>query len=174
MDALRHVFTYKSGVPLPAILQYWSLIALANCNRRRQFVDNFLLTMFCWQFVDAKHVIGLFCTSSQSGFIYKLASESCYEHLNFEVDGLILLLYVKIAICSRLLQFARGISRSILQHCVTILQCCPQWNTGFDCNRGRSTYKACFPFHIWSNLYSATLKPGLQYQNFCDHSRNFV
>ena len=45
-------------------------------------------------------MIGLFCTSSQSGFICKLASESCYELLNFEVDGLILLLYVKIAICS--------------------------------------------------------------------------
>jgi hypothetical protein len=58
--------------------------------------------------VNAKHLIGLFCTSSQSGFIYKLASESYYELLNFAVDGLILLLYVKIAICSRPLQFARA------------------------------------------------------------------
>jgi hypothetical protein len=62
---------------------------------------------------DAKHLIGLFCTSSQSGFIYKLASESYYELLNFTVDGLILLLYVKIAICLRWLQFAsRAVSRS--------------------------------------------------------------
>jgi hypothetical protein len=73
---------------------------------------------------DAKHLIGLFCTSSQSGFIYKLASESYYELLNFAVDGLILLLYVKIAFCLRWLQFARAISRSILQYCVTILQSC--------------------------------------------------
>jgi hypothetical protein len=65
--------------------------------------------------VNAKHLIGLFCTSSQSGFIYKLASESYYELLNFAVDGLILLLYVKIAICSRPLQFAKAISRSILR-----------------------------------------------------------
>jgi hypothetical protein len=42
--------------------------------------------------------------------------------------------HVRIAICSRWLQFARAISRSILQYCVTILQCCWQRNTGFDCN----------------------------------------
>ena len=64
---------------------------------------------------DAKHLIRLFCTTSQSGFIYKLASKSYYELLNFAVDGLILLLYVKIAIRLRRLQFARAISRSILR-----------------------------------------------------------
>ena len=124
------------------VMQYCNidrLIALANCNRREQ-----IAIFTCWQFVErsrpnvnAKRMIGLFCTSSQSGFIYKLASESYYELLNFAVDSLILLLYVKIAICLHLLQFARAItpiSGSILQYCVTILHCCPQRNTGFDCN----------------------------------------
>ena len=71
---------------------------------------------------DAKHLIGLFCTSNQSGFIYKLASKAYYDLMNFAVAGLILLLHIKIAICSRRLQFAREISRSVLQYCVIILQ----------------------------------------------------
>ena len=55
------------------------LIALANCNRREQIA---ILT--CWQFVErsrpnvnAKHLIGLFCTSSQSSFIYLWTFEFC-------------------------------------------------------------------------------------------------
>ena len=74
------------------------LIALANCNQPEQIailhtvaiighVDN--LSRGCAQMSDAKHLIRLFCTSSQSGFIYKLASKSYYELLNFAVDGLI-------------------------------------------------------------------------------------
>jgi hypothetical protein len=39
----------------------------------------------------------------------------------------------QLAICSCLLQFARAISRSILQYCVTILQCCLQGNIRFYC-----------------------------------------
>jgi hypothetical protein len=112
--------------------------------------------------VNAKHLIGLFFTCSQSGFIYKLASESYYELLNFAVDGLILLLYVKIAICSRRLQFARAISRSILQYCVTILQCCPQRNTGFDCKRtylnGFSSISCCLLFSFTFFISTQTWK----------------
>jgi hypothetical protein len=67
--------TVKSSVPLPAtlqychtILQYWS----ADCSSKLQFlrVDN--LSRGGAQMSDAKHLIGLFCTSSQSGFIYKV------------------------------------------------------------------------------------------------------
>jgi hypothetical protein len=146
---------FRCGQHCNIVTQYCNidrLIALANCNRREQ-----IAIFTCWQFVErsrpnvnAKHLIGLFCTSSQSGFIYKLASESYYELLNFAVDGLILLLYVKIAICSRRLQFARAISRSILQYCVTILQCCPQRNTGFDCKLSK--------YFIILNLVTSPLK----------------
>jgi hypothetical protein len=59
---------------------------------------------------DAKHLIGLFCTivANPALFTKLLASESYYELLNFAVDSLMLLLCVKIAICSRWLQFARA------------------------------------------------------------------
>jgi hypothetical protein len=91
---------FRCGQHCNIVTQYCNidrLIALANCNRREQ-----IAIFTCWQFVErscrnvnTKHLIGLFCTSSQSGFIYKLASKSYYELLNFAVDGLILLLYVK-------------------------------------------------------------------------------
>jgi hypothetical protein len=111
-------FYVKSGVPLPAALQYCHAMPLligrllySKLHPNRTNCNFYMLTI-CRD-VDAKHFIGLFCTSSHSDFIYKL--------LNFAFDGLILLLYVKIAICSRRLQFARAISRSILQYCVTKL-----------------------------------------------------
>jgi hypothetical protein len=41
--------------------------------------------------------------------------------MNFAVDGLILLLHIKIAICLRQLQFARAISQSILHDNIAML-----------------------------------------------------
>ena len=51
--------------------------------------------------------------ANQALFIYVL--------LNFAVDGLVVLLYVKIAIGSRRLQFAKAISRSILRGNIAML-----------------------------------------------------
>ena len=123
-------FYVKSGIPLPAAWQYCHAMPLligrllySKLHPNRTNCNFYMLTICrevasrgrvdCRE-VDAKHFIGLFCTCSHSDFIYKL--------LNFAFDGLILLLYVKIAICSRRLQFARAISRTILQSdCVTKL-----------------------------------------------------
>jgi hypothetical protein len=50
--------------------------------------------------------------SIQLAFFVLVANQALfiYELLNFAVDGLVLLLYVKIAICSRQSQFASAIS----------------------------------------------------------------
>jgi hypothetical protein len=83
---------FRCGQHCNNVTQYCNidrLITLANWNQREQIailrVDN--LSRGRAQMSDAQHLIGLFCASSQSGFIYKLASESYYELFNFAVDG---------------------------------------------------------------------------------------